>query len=276
MLLKLAFIDIGELGWSLYLSAHVRWLKKNTDSMIAVISFPDRKCLFTGLADIVIDVPEAFYKKYDLNMQDSYRLRHVKWEEIKDFFSSYIPEGYCISNREGQLGSVYNNELIYVPYGYSKPPENGKEIIVFPRYRVGLWARRNLPEDFYSRLVKRLCNEFPDLTIRTIGIKNGAYDIKVNKSNYINWVGKGDGLQDVIDRCQSAVAAIGSQSAPPKISLLQGVPTFMIGHQKKVHAKTDNWMTTKVGFYEVDKREYAKINIKRCIKTVVAFVKETQ
>lgn len=271
---KLAFIDIGDLGWSLYLSAHIRWLKKNTDSMVAVISLLDRKCLYEGLADEVIDVPEEFYKKYDLNMQDSFKLRKVSWFEIVDYLRPFVPEGYVIPEFEKYPHRIFSDNRIYTPYKYSKLPEDGKEIIIFPRCRSGLWVRRNLPEIFYLDLINRLCDEFPKLTIRTIGTNSGAYDMKIDKPNYINWVGKANDLQDMINRCQPAIAAVGSQSAPPKISLLQGVPTFIIGHQKGRHTEEENWMGTKVDFYQIDKRAYGTFNDSACINAIIRFVRK--
>ena len=60
--MKLAFIDIGELGWSMYVNAHIRWLKQQGEVSVAVITYPDRRCLYEGLADVVIDAPAEFYK----------------------------------------------------------------------------------------------------------------------------------------------------------------------------------------------------------------------
>jgi len=273
-MLKIAYVDIGELGWSLYLSARIRWLKKNTDSMIAIIGLLDRRCLWEGLADDIVDVPKSFYEKYDLQRQDNYRLRKMRWSEFKTFFLPYVPKGYSFAESNEYPSNKSNDNRIFEPYRYSKPPENGKEIMVFPRYRIGLWARRNLPKSFYLELIKRLCYEFPKLTIRTIGTKSGAYDIKTDKFNYINWVGKGGDLQDVIDKCQSAITAVGGTSSLPKISLLQKVPTFIIGHERKRFTKSENWMNTKVGFYEIDRAGYEKINIDNCIQAIIAFMKE--
>ena len=272
---KLVFIDAGELGWSLYLSAYIRWAKKDTDSMIAVITYPDRKCLYENLADDIIFIPETFHEKYDLSMQDSYKLRKVGWDELNAFFLPYIPKGYRFAEYGEYPNKITSDSRSFVPYKYSRPPENGKEIMVFPRCRSHpLWGRRNLSEKFYLQLIKQLCYEFPKLTVRTIGIKSGAYDIKTDKFNYINWVGRGGDLQDMINRCQSAVVAIGSQSALPKISLLQRIPTFVIGHQKERHVKKENWMNTKISFYEVGGRGYAGINVDDCVKSAIAFVRE--
>lgn len=271
---KLAFIDIGELGWSLSLSAYIRWLKKNTDSMATVISFPDRRCLYVDVADDIIDIPETFHKKYGLYKQDCFRLRHVNWDELRTFFLPCVPKGYRIPDYNEYPRYIFSNNRIYVPYKYSKPSGNGKEIMVFPRYRERV--RRNLLESFYLCLTERLCDEFPNLIVRTIGTKDGAYNIEIDKSNYMNWIDKGEDIQDMIDRFQSAIAAVGGQSGPLKISLLQGVPTFIIGHQETRHTQEENWMNTKVGFYKIGKREYAKFDVDDCIKTAVAFVKEVQ
>lgn len=273
---KIVFIDAGELGWSLYLSAHIRWMKKNTDSMVTVITYSDRKCLYANLADEIIYISEAFLKKYDLKMQDSFKLRKVGWDELQAFFLLDIPKGYRFADY-GEYPKMISDNRIFKPYEYSKPAENGKEIMIFPRRRAfPLWERRNLPERFYLDVIKLLCQEFPELTIRTIGTKNGAYDMEIDKPNYVNWVGKGETIQDMIDRCQVAVVAIGSQSAPPKISLLQGVPTFVIGHQKGRHIQEENWMNTKMDFYHIDKRAYTTFNDRACIDAIISFVREVQ
>jgi len=244
--------------------------------MIGVITYPDRECLYADLVDEIIYVPENFYKKYDLKMQDSFKLRKVGWEELENFFLPYIPKGYHFAEYKEYPSKIISDKRAFIPYKYSRPPENGKEILVFPRCRPGLWSRRNLPEAFYINLIKRLCDEFPGLTVRVIGTKSGTYDIKVDKPNYINWVGKGKDLQDMIDRCQSSIAAVGSQSALPKISLLQGVPTFIIGHQKQRHILRDNWMNTKVGFYVIDKRAYPAFNDSACVNAIITFVRKAQ
>lgn len=273
---KLVYIDVGELGWSLYLSAHLRWLKENTDSQIVVIGLPDRRCLYKGLAEEFIEVPRAFYKKYDLNKQDSIRIRKVSWDELNGFFFPYVPSGYRFAEYKEYPNNITGSNRIFAPYEYTKRPEKRSEILIFPRCRSGLWARRNLSESFYVRMIKRLCDEFPRMNVRTIGTKKGAYSMKVKRDNYINWVGEGETLQDLINKCQSAVAAVGSQSAPPKISLLQGVPTFMIGHQENRQTEKENWMNTKVGFYRIKKNEYETFGSRACINAVIDFVKEVK
>ena len=272
---RIVFIDAGELGWSLYLSAHVRWLKKRVNFSVIVITYSDRRCLYSGIADDVIDIPKEFHDKYDINKQDSYKIRKVGSDEIKDFFRSYAPKGYRFAEHNEYPTKIISDRRIYKPYKYSKHREGRREILVFPRCRPLLWVLRNLPEEFYINLIRRLCEEFPKLIVRTVGTKNGAYDIKLNNLNYVNWIGKSNDLQDLIDNCQSAVAAVGSQSAPPKISLLQGVPTFVIGHQMERHVENDNWMNTKIGFFVIDKRAYRTFNDSACVDAVVCFVRKS-
>lgn len=273
--MKLAFIDIGELGWSLYLSAHVRWLKRNTDDLVAIITYPDRRCLYEGMADVILDVPENFYSLFPIQNQQCLGLIKVLPHQLKNYFLHYIPAGYTIPGNF--IFKCYNLKFpgyIYEPFKYSNEAKVAGEILVFPRYRAGRSAPRNLPELFYAHLIEKLCDEFPKLTVRTIGTDLGAYNISVERPNYINWVGKGASLQDLIDRCQVAKAVIGSQSAPPKISLLQGAPTFMIGHQRQRHVKHENWMGTKAGFYNIARGSYGRIDIKDCIEKIILFVKE--
>jgi len=272
--LKLAFIDIGELGWSMYISAHVRWYKERTGDEIAVMTYPDRRCLYDGLADVVMSVPDSFYTLFDTRRQNCLGIQKVPPDVMRKFFSEHLTNGfsipeYFIMRCKPQFG----DKLIFQPYKYSKKIEGSREVLVFPRRRLGGWySYRNLNESFYIELIKRLCDERPDLNIRTIGTTMGAYDINVNKPNYINHVGKGDGLQDMIDHCQLAVSAVGSQSGPPKIALLQGVPTYMIGHQRERHMRNENWMSTPTSFFTVPDSDYSKINENECIEEIVSFV----
>lgn len=273
---KIIFIDAGELGWSLYLSAHVRWLKKKASLSVVIITYPDRRCLYDGIADDVIGIPKEFGEKYDLNKQDSYKIRKIGSDEIKDFFLPYVPKGYRFAEHSEYPTKITSDSRIYKPYASSLPGKEKREILVFPRHRPGLWVLRNLPEEFYVKLIRRLCEEFPTLMTRTVGTKNGAYDIKLNNINYINWIGKSKSLQDLIDNCQVAVAAVGSQSAPPKITLLQGVPTFIIGHERARHVERDNPMDTNIDFYGIDKRAYRTFNDPACIEAMVRFVRKVR
>jgi len=271
--MKAMYVDIGELGWSLYLSAHVRWLKQHTDDHIGVMTHADRCCLYNGVADAVYKVPEDFYGIFRRGTEVYFGLKGISDEELRDYFAKRIPNDYELRGFFSRYNKI-KTKAIFKLYEYSKTLEGKKEILIFPRYRnTRHSSQRNLSKSFYAEVINVLCAKFPDYIVRTIGIPSGAYSVNgIKRTNYINDVRQDADLQTLIDRCQVAVAAIGSQSAPPKLTLLQGVPTFMIGHQRARHENGDNWMSTKVEFYDVSKKNYASIDIKDCINKIVSFV----
>lgn len=276
--MKLAFVDIGELGWSLYISAHVRWLKRNTDDLVAIITYPDRKCLYEGMADIILDVPKNFYNLFPIQNQHCLGLIKVLPIRLKNYFLPYIPEGYAIpANFIFRCHNLNFSGYIYEPYKYSKEIKATGEILVFPRYRTSQYfSTRNLPKIFYFNLLKEICDENRDCVIRTMGTQSGAYNItekEVARNNYVNWVGKTSSVQAVIDRCQIAVCAIGGTSVLPKLTLLQGVPTFIIGHEPGRFKNRENWQKTEVGFYTIEKHLYGDFNFDDCINKVALFIK---
>ena len=274
---RIIFIDIGELGWSLLLSARMRWLKKNTDNLMGIMTFADRQCLYKGIADFIYNVPDDFHKRFDQSAASRFSLKGTSREELKNYFEKRIPPEYELVGYFGR-GSRIKGKSLFKPYSYSKELNGQKEILVFPRFRNSRHIKkRNLSMEFYAKAIDILCTEFPLHIIRTMGITSGAYEINgIRKDNYVNDVRQDANLQDLIDRCQVAVAAVGSQSAPPKIALLQGVPTFMIGHQKARHVGSDNWMKTKVEFYEIQQNQYALIDEADCRKKLIDFMRECQ
>ncbi|TES92911.1 MAG: hypothetical protein E3J87_03630 [Candidatus Cloacimonadota bacterium] len=272
---KVIYIDIGELGWSLYLSAHMRWLKENTDDHIGIMTFVDRHCLYNGIVNAIYDVPDDFHKKFRRGTESRFGLKGTSPDNLKKYFTERIPSGYEIG---GFFGRHFNirSKAIFEPYAYSKELNGRKEILVFPRHRImGRPSLRNLSSKFYAKTIVALCKKYPDYIVRTMGIPSGAYSINgIERTNYVNDVREGMDLQEIIDRCQVAIATVGSQSAPPKLALLQGVPTFMIGHQRARHVGPDNWMSTKNEFYDVVKKHYGSIDTRDCIGKIISFIEE--
>lgn len=278
---KLFFADIGDLGWSLYLSAHIKWLKEAGVRQVAVMTYPDRKCLYEKRADLVLNVPSNFYTRFGKDNQHGFGLLEESDKKLRNFFASHAPAGFEIPEEfRFVCRDIFSSKVFYTPYAAKKSKYGGpkKDILIFPRYRKSEeHAYRNLPREFYVGLIKELCACPQGVSVKTVGVPSGAYVIKeseICRTNYRNLVHKNSGVQDVIDECQGALAAIGGQSALPKLSLLQGVPTFVIGHEKKTVVEDENWMGTKVVFYQVEKFGYSNLNIGECIETASRFVRE--
>lgn len=275
---KIAYVDIGELCWGLYLSAHLRWLKENTDYSLAIITSHDRKCLYKNSVDLILDTPPDFYKRFG-GKGNCFGVGSPLRKGLKEYFQRMLPPGYTIhENFNFNCDRRFLlNKVVYKPYKYIKKLEGKKKILIFPRYRTyPAFSYANLPKSFYIELIKTLCDEFPNYEIKTRGLNYGAYSIwndEIGKNNYLNGVRENADLQDIIDECQLAVVAVGGISSLPRFSLLQKVPTFIIGHQKKRLTEDDNWLKTKVGFYKIGKYSFSKFNFEECIDEIVLFVK---
>jgi len=291
--MKEIFLDIGELGWSMYLSAHLRWRKEHIISNWAVMTLPGRDCLYEGLVDKIFHVHWKHEENQLPKDQDCFGFYGLPDHELRAYFNAKIPAGYQLSDRQPLTGwswmEIFKNEMIFKPYPYKDKSLASlsetigmKEILVFPRYRKAKpFCYKNLPKAFYTSLIIKLCDEFPEYIIRTMGTKEGAYNITYSdelgwakRPNYINHVGHTPNIQAFIDRCQCAVGAVGSQSAPPKIMLLQGVPTYMIGHTRKRHQEEENWCNTRCGFWETG--DYNNFYDEKCIDAIVEFFRETR
>lgn len=275
-------VSVGELGWDLYLVGHLRFLREYYDFNIDVMTYPDRACLYKTVADNIFKVPEDFYEAFDLSEQECFGIEASKDPEspkkLLKFFKERIPKDYYIplgfQFTCKPFGMIYKHEPFqYKTINFENPED--KEILVFPRARGGRFLPRNLPVKFYVDLIRELCNQFPQYTIRTMGIESGAYKIdKVIAKNYVCDVKQEADLQDMIDRCQVAVVAVGSQSAPLKITLLQGIPSFMIGHEKERHTNLENWKKTKCEFYET--QNYQQFDFKLCIDNIIRFIRSIE
>ena len=269
---KLAFVDVGELGWSLYLTGYLRWLKANEPARLCVLTLKERLCLYEGIADHLIAVdPNPFGSKYP---QDCLGFRKINTETMREYYDKKLPRGYkipdCITF---DCSRFFDGKMIFEPYKPKNILSNKKDtILVFPRYRKKRpYSRRNLPKGFYINLVKEISRKFPTYIIVAVGSKNGAYSLDIKLQNFKNIVGQTD-MQDVIDYCNISVAAIGGTSSLPKISLLQKVPTFIIGHERERMTNDDNWMKTKAGFFEVKNKRYKIVSYQECIKKTIRFI----
>ena len=293
--MKEIFLDIGELGWSMYLSAHLRWRKEHIMSNWAVMTLPGRDCLYEGMVDKIFHAHWKHKENQLLRDRDCFGFYGLPDYKLRAYFNAKVPAGYQIPESQ-PLGAfsreeIFKGKMIFKPYPYKDKSLNNlsksiamKEILVFPRYRDAKpFCVKNLPKTFYTNLVSKLCDEFPKYIIRTMGTREGAYNITYNhelgwvkRPNYMNHIGKTPTIQALIDRCQCAIGAVGSQSAPPKLMLLQNVPTFMIGHTRKRHQEEENWGKAKCGFWEIGLDDYNKFYSWECIDEIVKFFKEVK
>jgi hypothetical protein len=267
-------IDLGELGWALYLSAYCLWLKEHGfDTM--VFTYPDRTPLFKDRADYIFCHNEETINKYSGCIQDGTGFRKVDGKDIKKYYQKFVPKGFEIPD-DFKLGCFwfFRNQSIYKPYKIENKIEGNKRILIFPRYRRGEDVEyRNLPEGIYQELVQELCGNYPNRIITVCGSKNGTYRLKCSHPNFDDRIGQAETIQDLIDLCGNAIFAMGGTSAPPKISLLQGVPTYIIGHEKYRFTVEENWMKTKVWFDEIKKEDYPNISISGCVGKIMEAVR---
>lgn len=280
--MKEVFLDVGELGWSMYLSAHMRWLKKEGHPVPPVMVLPGRECLYEGLTDTILQVPGDFHNLFDTRKQNCFSLHKVSGPRLREYFNSKLPARYCISEKQllenHKLRCIFPGQKLFEPYPSELSSNEKNEILIFPRRRaLSPFSHRNLSELFYISLISRICDENKDCVVRTMGTLSGAYHImkeRVSKSNYVNSVGETSSLQAVIDRCQVAICTVGGTSALPKLAMLQGVPSFIVGHEDARFKVGENWRRTKVGFYHISHLQYGTFDFEGCIGKIILFVKE--
>lgn len=273
--MRTALVDIGELGWSLYLSAHARYLIEKEQKEVVIVTFPERFPLYEFVHE-TISVPNDFYPEFGQYPKQCLGLYGSDEEALRDFFLTVIPKDSqfpdwfrfnCIWN--------FQNKTVYKPYPISilqKPPLN-RRILMFPRFRSEpVFSWRNLSKRFWINLGEALSETFLNFTITAVGTKDGAYDLKELEgiANFENLVGRTKTVQSVIDLCGESVGAVGSASSLPKLSLLQQVPTFTIGHEKQ-RCEKENVLGTRFGFYEVDKDGYGSLPEEPCTTEVIHF-----
>lgn len=250
------FLDIGELGWSLYLTAHINWLIARGHKCLVYTNKPS---LFNCETE-----PIEGFEHWDKPADGLGRIG-VSDEEVRELYPDLVGYvSYDPNLREDGLRSPNWDLLrmcIHLPLKRTKLID-GDYVAVCPRMRDdGVHGTRDLPEKFYRDLMRRISSE---RRVVSLGTLDGAYDIELLNPLYQNMVGKTN-IQDMVDFLSSASYVIGGTSAPPKISLLQGVPTFIIGHEKHRFQIQDNWSCTPCGFYEIGKDEYSDIELTNSI-----------
>ena len=284
------YYDCGELGWSLYLLGHLTHLtlvRKRTD--IAICTYRNRETLYRHLDIEIVPMPDPLLEKisnYDQDGIQLYKLdtnERIHNDKLYKLFDDYFKDRYIINKDYHKFA----NESVHRPIPSNNSAlksatniiDDNECILVFPRKRAGKFGKRNLPEEFYIELVNKFLKIYKGITVLSVGLQTSSY-----------WLGKTIKHPDFIDLTSynskwlleitialfntgRAMFSVGSQSALPKLSLLQTVPSYMIGHQKSRHVNVDNWMNTSCGFHEVT--DYSALDIDDCISDIISFIDKT-
>jgi len=263
----LLFYDVGEIGWSMYLSAHINHLRLNSQENMIVCADKAKRVLYPEDVQF-IDIPPEVKEKlgeFDLDgscLFDKETKKTVPHTFIDKVFEEHFPDYHVVREH----GSFLERRKFFNYKASAKMDVNAKTLIgdtrvilVFPRKREEKFSKRNLSEEFYTSLCKELCDKYSGHTIMAVGATGSSYDLSDFLDDYdnfldlVSWKDE-ESLDLFIAICNSGKVdlAIGSQSALPKISLLLNVPTFMLGHERERHIKIENWNNTRAGFYDVN------------------------
>jgi len=263
------YYDVGELGWTMVLSAHLNFLRERNGNGYMACTYPERECLYSGSNIELIKMPEELRVRYMQLDQDGTHLYNHNtqsrvWHDIltSDFKTLFTPNIKIADPEDYDYSEITKiKPFRYQPSNFAKTIINvrfrdEKIILVFPRKRLGKFGARNLSYEFYVKLCVNLCRAFKDHRVMSFGSRKGAYELNssVSCTNFTDMVRESDfnKLDMLLALCDSGNVSfvVGSQSAPPKIALVMGIPAFMIGHEKHRHMVLDNWMNTKVNFFE--------------------------
>jgi hypothetical protein len=262
---KRLFYDVGELGWTMYLAAHLKYLARD-GRPASVVAPAAKRVFYRDCAFEMLPFPEEWTRRFGRYPADGNHLYNPRTrrrlddqEELAGPIRKAYP-GYDVVTEYGK----FEGQTIFEPYSHSAEAEElaaellgeSRVVLAFPRHRRGKFRGRNLPRRQWRLILRRICGELPDLSVVAMGSRRGAYrGLKVGRTNFVDLVGYDDSrtLDLMLAMCNTgrAVAALGSQSGTVKITLLCGVPTYVIGHERKRHTEDENWAGTPVGFWEV-------------------------
>jgi hypothetical protein len=261
------FYDIGELGHSIFLAAHIRYLYEQGEK-VAIATSKAKEVMYRGIVDRWLPIPQEYYERFEVLLPSNHGLFDpVKKERLLDH--SIISQPFIIKYADEydvvtEYSKRYNHLTIFEPYKHSESAEelarhlfrDKRIIVVFPRGRQSVFKCRNIDIEYWEQIIDSLCQRFDDYLVLSSGTKQGAFSISSNHENYYNFVGYNPDvtLDVLVALCNTgrAVATIGNQSAPPTISLLCGTPSYMFGHHNHLHTVEKNWKNTPAGFWELE------------------------
>ena len=278
---------IGELGWFLQRwQGYLRFLKqeKHKDHKFLLVANSAYHAYVNDFIAWTVDLPDEF-KALKLD-QDCYEAVLPNSPP-----GSFLPAN-IYSDLVNYIKTLYNNDkgkLILPPRGCNfwiddKPQVFAKyksnlefkptkpTISVMPRKRTRA-ANRNVPEFVWKETVDILSKTFQ---VVLLGTPSGAClgDYKGdNVINLINYDGE-DKTEETIKYLNNSLCSISSQSGGTHISLFCDCPSYIIGHEKDRHARTENRLDTAVSFRYV--MDYRCIDGKTIYEDVMSFITTLQ
>ena len=264
----LLYYDIGELGWSMYLAAHLKHRHRGGTS-VSVIAPEAKEVFYRDCTREILPLPEEWNNRFGRYPSDGTHLYNPRTRRrIRD--QRVLSEPFRDAYPDHDIVTAYSRfegERIFEPYCHSRAAEElcaeqlgeSPVILIFPRRRSGKFKGRNIPRSQWEHITDTLCEVFTDCTVVAVGSAGGAWNnLRIRSSRFINLVGWDDSrtLDMMVALCNTkqAVAAVGNQSGTVKITLLCGTPTYIFGHEKERHTTEENWAGTAVGFWEVSSR----------------------
>jgi len=262
------FYDIGELGWSMYLAAHLKHLHRRDESAAIAVSGA-REVFYRDCTREILPLPEEWSRHFGRYPADGTHLYNPRTgRRIRDH--QLLSEPFRRAYPDHEVVTTYSRfegKRIFEPYRHSPHAlelcryELGEApvILIFPRRRGGKFRGRNVPRRQWDLIAGALCEAFSDCLVVALGSANGAWrDLRVSHSGFRNMVGWNDrhtlDMMVALSNTRQAIAAVGNQSGTVKMTLLGGTPTYIFGHERERHTVTENWARTEVGFWEVTSR----------------------
>jgi lipopolysaccharide biosynthesis glycosyltransferase len=284
------FYDISELGWSMYLAAHLKFCHKRGDK-VGIITHPGKYVLYRDCVDLMLPLPEEYIETFKNMPSDGNHLFDPKTNvRIRDHKLLSAPFKKAYPEYKDNIITSYSKfegQRVFEKYKHSKTSERLAKsmiegyndcILIFPRYRDSKFQCRNISKEQWLVITDILCDQYKQSKIISIGTLNGAMRLDINKKNFTDLVGYDDNktLDLMIAFCNAKLtrAAVGNQSGTVKITLLSGTPTFMFGDERQRHTVDENWAKTKCGFFECQRtgNGYVINDLDKLIKKTINFI----
>lgn len=249
---------VGEFGWELcYWQAHGRWLKDMVpDIEIYAVTFPGRQVLYRDFADRIVFHSEETMSRF--GRLDSYNSQGFDRKEYFVYVGRMIERfhAYGAVTTPNHNGRFYidPDKMVFRRFQSLKSlgdcleleeVEGKRYVMLFPRQRGD---GRDWPEKNWSRLLDLLLKGGYGVVIG--GVQGFSSLVKGKGKGIVNLVARDEfhALDLVVHYLNKVGMALGSQSALPILSLHQGVPTLMWGHEQERHERELNWFDTPCRF----------------------------